>query len=441
MRVWTICRVFSDPVTYKHVELKAAFLALQTFTTMKTNIHVSLWLDNRTAIAYINQKGGTHSKPLSDTACNLWSWCLKRGITIQAEHIAGVENTRADFESRVFQDPCDWMLSRLVYLKIKEKWGTMDVDLFAARHNHQIKRYYSYRPDPGAMAVDAFSDKEVLQLSAGSRSNGSGCFFTGLESSSPICFPTISACGKSSPEDPTRMSREGSSISSSMAETTLVPVVIGNDHRSANLSPTVQEPAPKPTGENSSTTGGEPTALSCVASVRNSLQKQGISQEAADICSSWRKSTEKSYTSAWNKWSSWCEERGKNSFSASIAEIADFLTHQFNSGKQHSTINSYRPAISNTHPQIDGHPVGKHPIICRLMQGMFNERPSEPKYSEIWDIDEVLSYLELMADPADLSVKELTLKTVMLMALANADRASDLHVLDIRYIVHAVPIR
>ena len=278
------------------------------------------------------------------------------------------------------------------------------------------------------------SDKEVLQLSAGSRSNGSGRFFTGLESSSPICFPTISACGKISPEDPTRTSREGSSNRSSMAETTLVPVVIGNDHRSANLSPTVQEPAPKPTGENSSTTGGEPTALSCVASVWNSLQKQGISQEAADIiCSSWRKSTEKSYTSAWNKWSSWCEGRGKNSFSASIAENADFLTHQFNSGKQHSTINSYRSAISNTHPQIDGHPVGKHPIICRLMQGMFNERPLEPKYSEIWGIDQVLSYLELMADPADLSFKELTLKTVMLIALANADRASDLHILDIRY--------
>ena len=67
------------------------------------------------------------------------------------------------------------------------------------------------------------------------------------------------------------------------------------------------------------------------------------------------------------------------------------------------------------------------------MQGMFNERPSEPKYSEIWNIDQVLSYLESMADPADLSFKELTLKTVMLMALANADRASDLHILDIRY--------
>ena len=139
------------------LELKSAFLALQTFAATKTNTHVLLRLDNRTAIAYINQKGGTHSKPLSDVACTLWNWCLRKGMTVQAEHIAGVENTRADYESRVFRDPCDWMLSRQVYLKIQTKWGKMDVDLFAARHNHQLKNYYSYRPDPGATAVDAFS--------------------------------------------------------------------------------------------------------------------------------------------------------------------------------------------------------------------------------------------------------------------------------------------
>ena len=168
--------------------------------------------------------------------------------------------------------------------------------------------------------------------------------------------------------------------------------------------------------------------------VRNSLQNQGISQEAEDIIySSWRKSTEKSYTSVWKKWSSWCEERGADSFSATIAEIADFLTHQFNSGKQYFTINSYHFATSNTHLEIDGYPVGRHPIICRLMQGVFNERPSVPKYSKLWNIDEVLSYLESMADYADLSFKQLTLKTAMLMTLANVDRTSDLHLLDVRY--------
>ena len=38
-----------------------------------------------------------------------------------------------------------------------------------------------------------------------------------------------------------------------------------------------------------------------------------------------------------------------------------------------------------------------------------------------------------MEDPTELSFKELTLTTVILMALANTDRVSDLHILDIRY--------
>ena len=38
-----------------------------------------------------------------------------------------------------------------------------------------------------------------------------------------------------------------------------------------------------------------------------------------------------------------------------------------------------------------------------------------------------------MVDPEESSFKQLSLKTVMRMALANVDRASDLHLLDIRY--------
>lgn len=60
-----------------------------------------------------------------------------------------------------------------------------------------------------------------------------------------------------------------------------------------NLSPTVQEPAAKPTEDNSTTTGRELTTLSHVASVRNSLYTKIRNFSAADIiCPSWRKSRE-----------------------------------------------------------------------------------------------------------------------------------------------------
>ena len=102
------------------LELKAAFLAIRTFLKDQTNIHALVKMDNRTSIAYINRKGGTHSKKLSDLACQLWSWCLNRGITIQAEHIAGIDNVTADWESRVFLDPADWKLCRRVFSRSGE---------------------------------------------------------------------------------------------------------------------------------------------------------------------------------------------------------------------------------------------------------------------------------------------------------------------------------
>ena len=34
--------------------------------------------------------------------------------------------------------------------------GTLEIDLFASRLNHQCDQYISWHPDPGAMAVDAF---------------------------------------------------------------------------------------------------------------------------------------------------------------------------------------------------------------------------------------------------------------------------------------------
>ena len=59
-------------------------------------------------------------------------------------------------------------------------------------------------------------------------------------------------------------------------------------------------------------------------------------------------------------------------------EILDYLTQQFHSGKQYSTINSYRSAISATHIGYGSTPAGQHPLVCRLLQGIFNSRPQSP---------------------------------------------------------------
>ena len=82
------------------LEMKAVHLALQTFASVKSNIHILLLINNSTTIAYTNHKGGTHSKALSNLALEIWEWCISRQISLHAEHIPGVVNTVADAQSR-----------------------------------------------------------------------------------------------------------------------------------------------------------------------------------------------------------------------------------------------------------------------------------------------------------------------------------------------------
>jgi len=65
--------------------------------------------------------------------------------------------SRAHWESRHRPDPSDWRMNSKVFLQIFNRWGPPQVDLFSARHIAQLPQYFSFKPDPGAVAVDAFA--------------------------------------------------------------------------------------------------------------------------------------------------------------------------------------------------------------------------------------------------------------------------------------------
>ena len=85
-----------------------------------------------------------------------------------------------------------------------------------------------------------------------------------------------------------------------------------------------------------------------------------------------------------------------------------------------------------THKEIYGVPVGQHPLVSHFLKGVFNSRPPAPRYSMTWD-DIVLSHIRGMEDNDELSFQLLSHKLVMLMALTNADRCSDMAALDLTY--------
>ena len=140
-----------------YLELLACFFALKSFCTDKTDLHVKMFMDNQTAIAYVNNMGGITSEKCDLLANTIWSWCIQRNIWITACYVPGKENRTADRMSRKFDDQIEWMLNKSVFNQIENKWGTPTLDLFASRLNKQVSEYCSYTPDPDAKYVNAFS--------------------------------------------------------------------------------------------------------------------------------------------------------------------------------------------------------------------------------------------------------------------------------------------
>ena len=77
------------------LELQAAFFALKAFCNNTHHTHVQLQNDNTTAVAYINNMGGSKSPLLNTLAKEIWNWCIERDIWVSAVHIAGKLNTSA----------------------------------------------------------------------------------------------------------------------------------------------------------------------------------------------------------------------------------------------------------------------------------------------------------------------------------------------------------
>ena len=101
----------------------------------------------------------------------------------------------------------------------------------------------------------------------------------------------------------------------------------------------------------------------------------------------------------------------------------------YDSGASHSTVNLARSAVSAYLHRPGTEAVGSHPLVCRLVKGVFENRPSMPKYQDTWDVDNVLQYLAGWPSVEKLSLKHLSLRLVMLLALLSGQRGQTIHTL------------
>lgn len=116
-------------------------------------------------------------------------------------------------------------------------------------------------------------------------------------------------------------------------------------------------------------------------------------------------------------------------FKVSVPDILSFLSFHFNKGASYGTLNSYRSAMA----QILGSDFAQDHRVKRFFKGVFQLRPSKPRYINTWDPGCVLQFLR-SCENEKISLEELSHKLAMLMSLASGQRVQTLALIEIKNI-------
>ena len=281
------------------------------------------------------------------------------------------------------------------------------------------------------------SGPSLYGLETRSIQSSHGCTTTKMVTSLPLCFPPIFSGWESGCKSQGRESLHGSD-NSGLANTTVVRTATTNVSTDSNITTTSFQLVSRSTGSDTPFSKKWVPKVGGLENFRKNLANEGVSERAAGlITNARRQGSLANYESSWGKWSGWRSKQQIDPFKCSINFVLDFLAELYDLDYKYSSINCHRSAISAYHDPIENVPVGQHPRVSSLMTGIFNQRPPQPRYSFVWDVEQVFSYLHNLPDNEQLSDRLLTLKLTMLLALASACRCSEIQNLDIRYMTRS----
>lgn len=216
-----------------------------------------------------------------------------------------------------------------------------------------------------------------------------------------------------------------------LANTAVVPESNANGPKTVSQAKGVQNttvPA-KPTG--TGTSPSQEIRPPNMPIIRKKLNKQNLSSAAEEIImASWRAGTGKQYHSYLERWEKFCSQNAIVAEEASVENGIEFLTSLYKAGLGYSAINTARSALSSALTIPGNVTFGNHPLVARFLKGVFELRPSLPKYNRIWDVSIVLEHLKTLEPVCNLGLKALTFKLTMLLCLLTGQRCQTLSKLD-----------
>ena len=158
-----------------------------------------------------------------------------------------------------------------------------------------------------------------------------------------------------------------------------------------------------------------------------SFSKKGLSEDViSNLLNVANRQSIKKYQLYWSKFKNWCHGREVNSGNLSVNMLCKFFVYLYDSGLSASTLKFVKSALNfflcESHCDIIN-----CDIISRLLKSFEKMRPTVPRYAVTWDVNKVLCMLRSWFPYSGMSMKRLTLKTCMLVALASSDRAQTIH--------------
>ena len=257
-------------------ELKAAFLALKFLIRNRTNVHVQICIDNRTAVAYINHLGGTRSLELNSIAVKMWVWCLERNMFLSALYVPGILNKIADLLSRLKLESTEWMLK-------SQNFQTNSKCL-----QNASSRHVRIRPKSPS--------SKVFLLDSGSTSCGNGRILSKLEQRSTLHVSSLQSDSKMYSENNQRQgdcsfNNTGLAVKTMVSDATESPIQQASSiaTKSTNIETAM-------VSNSTSSVSEQEVSSSRLTFVRRSFKDQKFSERVCKILqSSWKPGTEKQY--------------------------------------------------------------------------------------------------------------------------------------------------
>ena len=138
-----------------------------------------------------------------------------------------------------------------------------------------------------------------------------------------------------------------------------------------------------------------------------------------------RTSTRKQYKSKMKAFNEHGNKIGADPKTCHTNVITNVLTERVRDKElSFRTVGGYRSAIARQHDGVNGVLIGQLTQVKQLVRAIFVEKPPMPRYTEVWDVNKVLAYLEAGPSTADLSVMELSMKMATLTSILTLSRCT-----------------